>query len=247
MIYKVKIGEYIQESDKVFVSDPSYEYIKREHEPGSFLMKLNLVINNVLDGKWDVNLMIKDYEKERNAELVCIHKNVSYDSNNILKLNWIKKGTIGVDSGQAGIYDLKYYRDDNVVYKISDTDAISDNNIDYNSQSDYNVSSDYRHNSESQSATELQSEVRTETQTETDNNIGEEWYSMNSKLTLKPTDYAGAIPFGAVSSSGYGDGTYNVYVIKNNNSDIVGIKIIFIDEEKKKKFDRIKKYLLSLS
>ena len=51
---------------------------------------------------------------------------------------------------------------------------------------------------------------------------------MNSKLTAKPTDYAGAITHGAMSAAGNGDGIYPGYIIKND-SKIVGIQIVFID------------------
>lgn len=168
--YIVIIGSFKQESNQIFVSDPSYEYITKEHEKNSKLMKLNLVINNVKPGKWKVILRIKKNEVDRNAELICIHESFFRAD---LKYQWEKeKHKIGIDSGQAGIYDLKYYRNDG-------------------------------------------------------KKSGDAWYEMNSQLSSKPTDYAGAISYGAVSSAGFGDGIYSVYVTKND-SKIVGVKIVFI-------------------
>ena len=174
--FVVTIGSFIQKSDKMFVSDPSYEFIPEEHEMGSKLMKLNLVIPNVLAGTYDVILRIKTNEREKNAELVCIHQSFLKDNGSmpLYKYPWEKQDDeIGVDTGQAGIYDLKYYG-------------------------------------------------------ENEENGNNDWFEMNTRLTAKPTDYAGAMEHGAVSTAGNGDGIYPVYVIKND-SKIVGIKIVFID------------------
>ena len=43
-------------------------------------------------------------------------------------------------------------------------------------------------------------------------------------------DGAGVLDFGAVSSSGYGDGGYNLYTVKKNG-EVIGAKIVFISEE----------------
>ena len=45
---------------------------------------------------------------------------------------------------------------------------------------------------------------------------GDEWYRVCCDLTLG-TDSWGVVPFGAVSSSGYGDGSYEVRGIKDND------------------------------
>jgi hypothetical protein len=184
-----------QTSDKMIVSDPSYDYIAKEHEPGSGLMKLNLVLDNVAKGKWRALLLINSLHIDQNAALLCFSdenekwkKDREFINYSIFG-DWKKVGTIGVDSGQAGIYDLKYYRDDNVVPK-----KISKN-------------------SETSSAL---------------NSPGKEWFEMNNNLTSEPTDYGGVMKYGTVSASGHGDGLYNVYVLRDNKSKIVGVKIIFI-------------------
>lgn len=45
-----------------------------------------------------------------------------------------------------------------------------------------------------------------------------------------PTLNAGVITGGVVSSSGYGDGTYRCQVALDTNKEIIGAKIIFIDD-----------------
>lgn len=176
-MYRVPIGRYTQLSDKIIVSDPSYEYIPKEHLLNNKLGKLNLVIENVKNGDYNIILHIMEYEKERNAELICCHETINL--NTIKNSEWIEIGDIGVDSGQAGVYDLKYYPKEK-------------------------------------------------------NN---EWYRLNTNITSKPTDYAGSIPHGAVSSSGYGDGIYSVYIVKRQK--VIAVKITFIDDKIKDKYRNI--------
>lgn len=60
---------------------------------------------------------------------------------------------------------------------------------------------------------------------------GLRWYAANCDLTLSREEIqAGVLPFGCVSSSGYGDGVYDVYISKNENDEVVSIKISFVDE-----------------
>jgi len=58
----------------------------------------------------------------------------------------------------------------------------------------------------------------------------EPWYSICCDRTLNTDHRAGIIPYGCVSASGYGDGSYRCYIQKNDNSQIVGIKIEFIPD-----------------
>lgn len=55
---------------------------------------------------------------------------------------------------------------------------------------------------------------------------GERFYAMMSDLTLE-NDWA-TYSSGVVSRSGYGDGVYPIYVAKDENENIVGIKLYFI-------------------
>jgi hypothetical protein len=56
----------------------------------------------------------------------------------------------------------------------------------------------------------------------------EPFYSICCDRTLS-NDMWGVIPFGVISSSGYGDGSYPTYGIKNSDGEYVGFTTIFID------------------
>ena len=59
---------------------------------------------------------------------------------------------------------------------------------------------------------------------------GEEWYRACCELTLG-TENWGVIPFGAVSSSGYGDGSYEVRGIKDANGEYVAFCVEYIGQD----------------
>lgn len=61
------------------------------------------------------------------------------------------------------------------------------------------------------------------------NEPGEKFYAYNCDLTLKTEHDAGVLPTGAVASSGYGDGSYTVSVVKDEDGKVVAMEIIFID------------------
>ena len=188
--YYCKISSFKQVSNKMFISDPTYEYVHKEHLPNSRLMKLNLKIDDILPGLWNVYLSIDSREIDHNAELICLHHTQNIYSEMDKEYNWIKTGDIGVDSDQAGIYDFKYYRRKNNGSKY-------------------------------------------------DNEV---WNTINYNITIKPTDYAGSLTHGAVSSSGFGDGFYNVYKILDQDLKIIGIKIIFIDDDNINKYKKLQFY-----
>ena len=58
---------------------------------------------------------------------------------------------------------------------------------------------------------------------------GEEWYHACCYLTLGPDNW-GTIPNGVVSSSGYGDGSYDVYGLKNADGEYIALTVVFIDQ-----------------
>jgi hypothetical protein len=118
-----------------------------------------------------------------------VHESVSFSDLERFNWQWVQGLDVGVDSGQAGFFDLAQY-----------TDAVSDKS-----------------------------------------NRGEDgckfdaFYSGVCDLTLADPSW-GVVPFGAVSSSGYGDGGYNCYVLRKPTSDpavseLVGAYIVFISEE----------------
>ena len=61
--------------------------------------------------------------------------------------------------------------------------------------------------------------------------VGDKWYRACCYQTLESDDNFGVVPFGAVSSSGFGDGSYDTYGVKDENNKWVGFITIFISDE----------------
>lgn len=60
------------------------------------------------------------------------------------------------------------------------------------------------------------------------------WYSMCCAMTHNRNgSTAGVIPGGVVSSSGFGDGSYNCFIHKDENGQVTGAILIFIEEDNK--------------
>lgn len=95
-----KIGEFKVNSGALMVTDPCYESETW----------CQTSIKNVLDGNWLVFCLKKD-EKDwgnRVAEFIAIHETVK--NKNFSAKKWkLIKGEVGVDSGQAGVFDLDVY------------------------------------------------------------------------------------------------------------------------------------------
>jgi len=60
---------------------------------------------------------------------------------------------------------------------------------------------------------------------------GDEWYRAVCNITLTKELGFGSLPFGVVSVSGFGDGSYNTYGIKDADGLYVGFLTIFIDDQ----------------
>jgi hypothetical protein len=168
---EINVGSFEIESGEVLVSDPCYEVDTW----------CNGSLSNVKKGKWKSYVV----EEDRIMYLVAYHNKTKVPSYN--SSMWKKSDIeVGVDSGQAGIYDRKYFKDDRIVNGL-----------------------DRKHE-----------EIICE---------DEPWYSFNCDRTLAKIG-AGVIPYGVVSSSGYGDGCYICKTIKEGK-EIVGILIDFKCEE----------------
>jgi len=63
-----------------------------------------------------------------------------------------------------------------------------------------------------------------------DKEDGEHFYSVCCDITLADKRW-GTIPNGVVSSSGFGDGNYDVFGIKNNANEYVAFMVVFIGED----------------
>lgn len=162
----IELG-FITLEDEVYVTDPCYSI-------GTWCQALV----GVSPGKYKCFAIISD-EKEwgnRVSELHVVKENLFNEYRKLDKIPYKSEPfpcCIGVDSGQCGIFDAKYYEEHQ-----------PDN--DY-----YDVNS---------------------------------WYRRVCELT----NNAGIIDnLGVVSSSGYGDGRYPLFVAKENK-EVVAMKVVFI-------------------
>ena len=166
----IKLGK------EVMISDPCYD------DPTWCQHKLK----NVLPGEYSVHC--KTYDAGdwgvRNSMLLAVHTDY-LDSD--IKWKECTGAVVGVDSGQAGIFDLPYYRKDSI-FENEESNFLKEFR-NYNGQE------------------------------------GDVWYSHMCDRTLGEEGW-GHFENGVVSRSGYGDGSYNLYLGRVNRK-VVGICIDF--------------------
>lgn len=92
-------------SDCFYLSDPCYRI-------GTWCQA---VVNSVRNGSWKGYIQ-QDEEGDYNASVIAIHSEYENELKN-LKWDTIEE-VIGVDSGQAGIYDYWLYRNDEFVGNV---------------------------------------------------------------------------------------------------------------------------------
>lgn len=148
----IELGTFELTREVLIVSDPCYDV-----QTGC--------LGHIFDAKlgiWKATVGIKDEGEwgRRVAFLAAFHS----DSPDISELASHEAGfAVGVDSGQAGIFDCNHYRDN---------DLFPGQN---------------------------------------EGSFGDPWYSYCCNQTLKTEHQAGVIPYGAVATSGYGDGAYQCF------------------------------------
>lgn len=103
----------------------------------------------------------------------------------------VKHGSIGVDSGQAGIFDINSYKNDKIVKNVK--------------------------------------RVHNKPICE-----DEPWYSICCDRTLSKNQW-GIVPNGVVSTSGLGDGYYDVEYFVDSKGQAVRVQIVFINDENSEK------------
>lgn len=157
----IELGKFTIVSGQIIVGDPCY------NEPEICVPAIN--------GDWLAYIE----KNERIEKLIVQH--VLFDSIEVVNID---ENAIGVDSGQAGVFDMSYYNDDTLVHNVSwlseESPLVAD----------------------------------------------QPWYSLVCDRTLaKP--HAGIIPFGVVSSSGWGDGDYPVTLYKVDDK-VIKVEIVFV-------------------
>jgi hypothetical protein len=165
--------------ENVIISDPCYEVPTWTQ----------MTLSNVLAGDYRVHCRKVDAGDwgNRVSMLLAVHGDHEFDT-----LDWVQAGTIGVDSGQAGIFNRTQYRQDNEYVPLGDGD------ISFFTESFYQKD-------------------------------GDRWYIKVCSHTLGVTHW-GSYRDGAVSSSGFGDGGYNVYTA-SINGNVVAICIDYEVED----------------
>lgn len=185
-------------TDEVMVSDPCYTV------PTWCQQK----VNNVLPGYYQPFCKLHDAGDwgVRNSMLLVIHEDYQFE---FQEWEHMESADIGVDSGQAGFFSMRTYRNDE--HSVSqDRPAPSGKpgcSWEYN----------------------LESMIREE---------GDKFYDLMCGLTLNTEEMWGVYDEGVVSRSGFGDGSYNLYVAKNGDGQIIGLCIDFnVEEEEVINFD----------
>ena len=105
----VAVGKFEVESGVVIVSDPCYDKDTW----------CNGILKNVRKGEWVCDVIIKEESGwgKRVACLIAKHKGTIVPD--ISSFQWEAQSfDVGVDSGQAGIFDEKYFKDDKVIRNV---------------------------------------------------------------------------------------------------------------------------------
>ena len=156
----LKLGSFTV-TDKIIVADPCYDYDKLG----------TVTLHNVLSGKYIATAEVV------NNLVIALHISHSNFKNDILESESV--GYITVDSGQAGFFDLDFFRK-NQGGEVGDLNT---------------------------------------------------FYGLACAITLSPKQAGVIKKRGVVSSSGFGDGCYDVFVCKNEVGKIVAASLFFIEEE----------------
>lgn len=208
--YIVKNRGLIKLGDKVMVSDPCYG--------------LNTwcqgIVENVLLGDYECKVGFSDEGDwgNRVADIEVIHKDyldkfLDYSA---------EEFEVGVDSGQAGIFDYEYYKkyhtdrnesehvDDDWYDKVFTLTYVSEKNPNYE-RFNWDIDGE-----------DYYETIKRHKEYEKDWN--------RSSLYLSHFDGNTIDGLGFVSSSGYGDGGYTCWTAKNDEGKVIAIRVEYIGE-----------------
>lgn len=198
---------------KVMVSDPCYGL-------GTWCQG---VLENVLPGVYDCNV---EYSDEGNWEVIVSAIEVTHEScrGKFIALK-LEDFEVGVDSGQAGIFDYEYYAkyhmdaterehvDDDWYDMVCDLTLTRVKNPDYE---------EFIWDDTNDSIESLLAKFKART---------DYMESIKSAKYLYRPDGNTTDDLGLVSSSGFGDGGYNCWAAKNEDGKIIAIRVEFITED----------------
>lgn len=168
----LELGTFAVESGKLIVSDPCY---------AEDVWCCNAV-EQVRCGTWSAEAEVRD-EGEWGQRIAVLRAKAAIQPAKLPEPD-IAPFAVAVDSGQAGIFDARYYRNSDMIRPTTG--------------------------------------VR--------NDDPDAWYWFCCNVTLSQLQ-AGVIPYGAVSSSGYGDGCYECRIYRDQAGLAFRIEIIYIEDE----------------
>ena len=206
--YVVENRGIITLGDKVMVSDPCYG--------------LNTwcqgIVENVLNGEYECKVGFSDEGDwgTRVADIEVVHKDyigqfLDYHAEDF---------EVGVDSGQAGIFDYTYYEkyhmdrnewphvDDNWYAKVCELTYVREKNPAYESFKCDFYDEDY--------TSKLDAYL-------------DDWKRNSPYITYFDGNTIDGLGF--VSSSGYGDGGYTCLTAKNDDGKVIAIRVEYIGED----------------
>lgn len=197
---------------KVMVSDPCYGL-------GTWCQG---VLENVLPGQYDCSVEYSD-EGDWGTRVSAIEvTHVNYDKYAFSEE--LEKFEVGVDSGQAGIFDYEYYAkyhmnsterphvDDDWYDRCGDLTYTSVENPDYE---EFSLELTGYSNDELREKLDAYFEYKD---------------SIKSRKYLRKLDGNTIDGLGLVSSSGYGDGGYDCWTCRNEDGKVISIRVEFINE-----------------
>lgn len=149
-------------------------------------------VQDCFPGTWEASVLTKDEGSWGHRISVLTARHVTGPKHTAINCGVCdRSGTwstcdfeVGVDSGQAGIFDEAHYQDITIF----------------------------------------------EPGTKCEHEFGDIWYSFCCDLTLSSL-HAGVLPYGAVASSGYGDGSYECTAHRNAEHQVDFVVIVFIDDD----------------
>jgi hypothetical protein len=230
-------GQDIELGDKVVISDPCYDL-----DTGC-----NGVLENVKPGTWRTkaeNLNINNWG-ERCSALIAWHEDVEEPDEDDYELTGID---VGVDSGQAGIYDYDHFayikddknRDENWYDSIRTFGSVRKPMTVLRKYLAEQLRPLHKHRialekelgrgslfDNPKYLEAYRSEKNMEMKT---NYYGVDEQSLRDGLATYHVNCIWTDKHSVVTSSGLGDGSYDCYVAKNEAGQIIGIKIDYFSE-----------------
>lgn len=238
-----ELGTFKIVSGKVRISDPCYD--KKAWCAGS--------IKNVLNGTWKAQVIKKeekyvyinpeDWAKGKTFEynnnvLIAVHE--SFDKTKHTNKRKVTEFHGGMDAGMAGIFDDKFYKKN---YKEDYLQVggveYDHNNWTFHKQRDIILYESQvllaKTDPKKKQFLSVYKDMLKDAKRYVKNppppdyskaEPTRDWYEICCDKSLSNIG-AGVIRNGVVSSSGYGDGGFNTYIITDDNGKVVGIKLVF--------------------